>query len=569
MGLLRGGGGPVDRNLLDFFDMTIDRDGRVQVGYVNGCSGGPCSQAIVNGDGSSAVTGNAYTATTTIARQSSGRRMIAAKDPTSSTSVPGMPFVTETRVGNLVKLAWNESDSGNSMINNYQILRSTSPGAEVPIATIAGTQTGGTYTDSTATDVTLTYYYKVVATNSVGSSCPNNEIAAPYLGDTCAGLIIHKNLPTHPESTGGTASQPPTPQYLIDYIAVGEPPSTNELMFKMKVGGLTTLPPNSRWRFAWDWVGTAANPHPDEQWYVGMTTDGSSNVSFEYGSLQTQVIPPVVVGLIGVPVEIPLGAADAGSNFNADGTITIFINKSNVGSPQPGDLLGAVNGRTFNSGDTPPQTLERSTLLVDHTFVKGNTDNSYPTATYALVGNTICSSGNIEPVSAVSRKTHGSAGTFDVDLPLTGRPGIECRTGPTTGNHQVIVTFSVPVSLGGVSVTPGPGGTASLAPMNGFLVNNTQVTVNLVNVSNAQTLTINLIGVAGGGKSGNVSIPMSVLLADVNGTGNVDGNDVSEVQSRTRQTVNSGNFRDDVNATGNIDGNDVSITQSHTRTSLP
>jgi len=35
MGLLRGGDGPMDRNLLDFFDITIDRDGRVQVGYVD------------------------------------------------------------------------------------------------------------------------------------------------------------------------------------------------------------------------------------------------------------------------------------------------------------------------------------------------------------------------------------------------------------------------------------------------------------------------------------------------------------------------------------------------------
>jgi len=569
MGLLRGGGGPVDRNLLDFFDVTIDRDGRVQVGYVNGCSGGACSQAPVNPDGSTTVTGNAYTATASIARQSSGRRMIAAQDPTSSTSVPGMPFITETRIGNVVKLAWNEADSGNSMINNYQILRSTSPGAEVPIATIAGAQTGGTYADTTATDQSQTYYYKVVATNSVGSSCANNEIAAPFVGDTCSGVIIHRDLPTHPESSGGTASQPPLPQYLIDYISVGEPPSTNELMFKMKVGNLTTLPPNSRWRLDWDWVGTAANPHTDEQWYVGMTTDQNGNVSFEYGSLQTQAIPPVVVGLIGVPVEIPLGAADAGSNFNPDGTITIFIDKSKIGSPQPGDLLGAVNGRTFNTGDSPPQTLERSTLLIDHTFVKGNTDNSYPVATYTIVGNTVCSSGGIEPVGAVSRKTHGSAGDFDVDLPLTGQPGIEDRTGATSGNHTVIVTFAFPVTVSSVSVTPGMGKAASIAPTNGFSVSNSQVTVNLTNVSNAQTLTVNLIGVTGGSGRGNVSIPMSVLLADVNATGLVDGNDVSAVQSNTRQPVNNATFRYDVNASGGIDGNDVSITQSQTRTSLP
>jgi hypothetical protein len=62
---------------------------------------------------------------------------------------------------------------------------------------------------------------------------------------------------------------------------------------------------------------------------------------------------------------------------------------------------------------------------------------------------------------------------------------------------------------------------------------------------------------------------MSVLVGDVNGTGGVDGNDVSAVQSHTRQAVNATTFRFDVNTTGAIDGNDVSATQSKTRTSLP
>jgi hypothetical protein len=115
-----------------------------------------------------------------------------------------------------------------------------------------------------------------------------------------------------------------------------------------------------------------------------------------------------------------------------------------------------------------------------------------------------------------------------------------------------------------VTVTPGNGGTAAIAPTNGFSVNNTQVTVNLTNVSNAQTLSINLIGVTGGGRSGNVSIPMGVLLGDVNATGGVDGNDVAAVQSHTRQPVNTTTFRYDVNASGAIDGNDVAITQAST-----
>jgi hypothetical protein len=394
-------------------------------------------------------------------------------------------------------------------------------------------------------------------------------------------MIIHRNLPSHPEAIGGSETQPPVgptptptptpsatppipPQYLIDYIAVAEPPSKpGKLLFQMKVTNLSSVPANSRWRMVWNSVST-----PDEQYYVGMTTDQNSVVSFEYGTVQTQSVPPVV-GVIGVPTEIPVGTPDAASNFNADGTISIYIDKSLVGNPQPGDILGAVCGRTFNTGDTPPETLQRSTLLIDHTFIKGNTDNSFPPATYTITGNTVCPAVPIVPVSAVSRKTHGSAGTFDIDLPLIGQPGIEDRTGPTAGNHQVVVTFSLPVTVQNVTVTPGAGGTASIAAPNGFSVNNSQVTVNLTNVSNAQTLTINLIGVTDGARSGNVAIPMSVLLGDVSGNGSVDSGDVTLVRQQTLQDVTLSNFREDVNANGAIDSGDVTIVRQHTLTSLP
>jgi len=52
--------------------------------------------------------------------------------------------------------------------------------------------------------------------------------------------------------------------------------------------------------------------------------------------------------------------------------------------------LGAIGGKTI-TGDTPAtNTLERSTTFVDHTFVKGNSDNSYPAATYMVAGNNAC-----------------------------------------------------------------------------------------------------------------------------------------------------------------------------------
>src|SRR6478672_9630563 len=133
-GLLRGGGANITRNLLDFFDMTIDRDGRILVGYVNGCEGGNCAQA------SASATGNAYTTTATIARESSGRRLLAGKDPANTTSKPGMPSLTQRRIGRSVQLAWSEADTGNSPITGYQILRGTASGQETLLTTVPGTQ---------------------------------------------------------------------------------------------------------------------------------------------------------------------------------------------------------------------------------------------------------------------------------------------------------------------------------------------------------------------------------------------------------------------------------------------
>jgi hypothetical protein len=162
---------------------------------------------------------------------------------------------------------------------------------------------------------------------------------------------------------------------------VAEPPGTTNFVFTMKVTNLSTVPPDSRWRIVWDSYASAG-----QQFYVGMNSDSTSTVSFEYGEVATAVVGLVV----GVPTETKKGVPLPSSNFNADGTITIIVPKASVGNPVPGDLLGAVNGRTF-TGDTPQTvTLERSTALIDHTFVKAQTDNAYPPATYTVTDNSPC-----------------------------------------------------------------------------------------------------------------------------------------------------------------------------------
>jgi len=371
------GGADICRNLLDFFDMTVDKQGRVEVGYVDGCADGACAQAALT------AKGNAYTARGVIARQSSGRRLIASFDPPNpltATSAPGMPLVTQRRVGSVVHLAWSEADTGNSTITSYQISRGTTSGAEASLATVAGTQTK--YDDVTATNIGMTYYYKVVAVNGVGASCANNEIAAPYVGDTCSGLILQRTPPGHPEQN--LQGQAPA-SLAIDYIAAGEPPGTSNLMFKMKVTSLASVPSNSRWRIVWDSYAAQSYNPAAEQFYVGMMTNQNGTATFEYGTVATAVVGLV----IGVPTETKIRALP-GSSFSADGTITLIVPKSAVGNPQPGDLLGAVNGRTFTGDTSQTQNLERSTALVDHTFVKAQRDNGHPAATYMVVGNVAC-----------------------------------------------------------------------------------------------------------------------------------------------------------------------------------
>ena len=95
-------------------------------------------------------------------------------------------------------------------------------------------------------------------------------------------------------------------------------------------------------------------------------------------------------------------------------------------------------------------------------------------------------------VSAVSRKIHGTIGPFDINLPIAGNPGIECRSGGASRAYQVLITFPYAnaVSFSGIGLTAPKGGSVS-----GFSVAGKTITVNLTGVANAQTVIIALNGV--------------------------------------------------------------------------
>jgi hypothetical protein len=164
------------------------------------------------------------------------------------------------------------------------------------------------------------------------------------------------------------------------------------------------------------------------------------------------------------------------------------------------------------------------------------------------------------PQSAVSRKTHGTSGTFDVPLTLTGNVAVESRNGSGANfdAHEVVVTFPTAVTVGGVSVASANGQATATQTTTGAVV-----TINLAGVADQQTINITLTDVNDGIGTGNVAIPMAVLIGDTNASRTVNASDLGEVKARSGQAVSSTNFRMDVTASGGaINAGDIGLVKS-------
>lgn len=173
--------------------------------------------------------------------------------------------------------------------------------------------------------------------------------------------------------------------------------------------------------------------------------------------------------------------------------------------------------------------------------------------------------------SVVSELTHGSAGTFDINLPITGNPGVESRTSSAlgSGRYKMIFTFSQPLAnVGAASVTNGNGSVSSST----INPNNTnQYIVNLMGISNAQYVTVTLTNVSDslGNFSGTLSATMGVLIGDTNANRVVNAADVALTKTQLGAPVDPSNFRTDVNANGTINAGDTALVKANAGTSLP
>jgi dockerin type I repeat protein/Kelch motif protein len=167
----------------------------------------------------------------------------------------------------------------------------------------------------------------------------------------------------------------------------------------------------------------------------------------------------------------------------------------------------------------------------------------------------------LQLITAVSRKSHGGT-PFDIPLPFTGAPGVECRAGSA---HTLVFTFTTNVASGSTSVTAGTGvagaatfsGNTMTVPLTG-VIDQQQITVTLNNVTDASAQVLPP-----------TSVSMNVLFGDANGNKSVNATDVSQTKSQSGTALSATNFRSDVNFNGTINATDVSQVKLNTGHGVP
>jgi hypothetical protein len=164
-------------------------------------------------------------------------------------------------------------------------------------------------------------------------------------------------------------------------------------------------------------------------------------------------------------------------------------------------------------------------------------------------------------VSVVSRKVHGSAGTFD--LPLS-----TVLTNPTTeprgGTVHIVFTFDRPIS-GALLTIDGAYFGANKT------ISGNDVIIDFGAVTNTQYLGVSLDNVLStdGGTGGSGSVRVGFLLGDVNQNRVVTLADLGLVNQQLAQLVTAANYLKDVNVSGTLSLADKGITNANLTKALP
>jgi len=162
-------------------------------------------------------------------------------------------------------------------------------------------------------------------------------------------------------------------------------------------------------------------------------------------------------------------------------------------------------------------------------------------------------------LGAASRLTHGTAGTFDIAMPLTGTSGVEDRVAST---YNAVFNFDGPVTSGQVQLISGT------ATVGAVTFSGNSMTAAITGVTSAEIVTLRALNINGDGLP-HGDVPFGFLAADANANRVVDKPDQQQIKGQANQPVTSANFRDDVNADGQIKTADANLVKTNKGHSIP
>jgi hypothetical protein len=163
-------------------------------------------------------------------------------------------------------------------------------------------------------------------------------------------------------------------------------------------------------------------------------------------------------------------------------------------------------------------------------------------------------------VTAVSRKIHGTAGSFDLNLKGSG--AIECRHG---GPTEVVIVFDKTIEA--VGALDSSGVSLSSGAVSNLSINGSELTIQMTGATNGQRLTIRFPGIVGADSAGTAlvedTLSFGVLYGDCNGDGYVNNLDLISTRGRIGKAPTLDTCRYDVNASGRIDQLDLVAVRGH------
>ena len=331
----RGGicSGGFCRNLLDFFDAVIDPQGRILVSYEDGCVGG-CPAGMPG----------SFTDQAVIARQSGGRRMLAAFDPVEPAR-PGAPRIKGHRTGSTAVIEWPEPDNAGSSITSYKVYRGTTAASLKKVATVKAPKRA--YVDTKLAAGT-TYFYRITATNARGESERGNtlELSVGSFAPTPEAACALPGLLAAVDRVGEPEAAPLTRDVEAIYVAEPEDDSLygpNKLVFTLKLAQAAPLQGGGRFRVFFYVPATGRLVRLNASPGTSGNTFGHMDRHPITGDHNTFVLD---------------GDLDA-VEYGLDGTVRIVIDKDRIGV-RTGETLLAVYADSLPSETGANITLEEA-----------------------------------------------------------------------------------------------------------------------------------------------------------------------------------------------------------------